>query len=191
MQDKPVIYVSNVTNLGEARYCAGMGVEMLGFVGDPSSPDFVTPSLYQEIMGWVSGPRRVIQLEALEETSAIAGSYAPEFVHVKKVTPATPATPCLLEISFSDLIEKPAPDLAENVQFILLTGLPEEMSAVTDVVARYGNSRKVLLAIPDGQDPELWLSTTGAHGLFLRGGKEISPGINDYERLAVILERFS
>jgi phosphoribosylanthranilate isomerase len=53
------VKVGQVTNLSEARYCAGMGVDFLSF---PISS--VDPKTYQEITGWVAGPKFGVEVDA-------------------------------------------------------------------------------------------------------------------------------
>ena len=52
---KTLVKISNVTNLSDARYCAGMGVDMLGFSMDTDSPEYVEPAKCAEIRAWVAG----------------------------------------------------------------------------------------------------------------------------------------
>lgn len=47
---------SNVSNLSDARYAAGMWADFIGFCFDPSSPDYIEPAKAKEIAGWVNGP---------------------------------------------------------------------------------------------------------------------------------------
>jgi len=53
------VKVGQVTNLSEARYCSGMGVDFLSF---PISS--VDPKTYQEITSWVAGPKFGVQVDA-------------------------------------------------------------------------------------------------------------------------------
>jgi phosphoribosylanthranilate isomerase len=49
------VKISNVTNLSDARYCAGMGVEMLGFSIDEDSPNYISPKKFEDICSWLAG----------------------------------------------------------------------------------------------------------------------------------------
>ena len=55
MSLRTFVKVSSVNNLSDARYCAGMGVNLIGFNIDPESEDPVSPADYQEITEWISG----------------------------------------------------------------------------------------------------------------------------------------
>ena len=52
---KTFVKISNISSLSDARYCAGMMVDLLGFNIDPSSENKVTATDYSEIIEWVSG----------------------------------------------------------------------------------------------------------------------------------------
>ncbi|MBS1543869.1 MAG: hypothetical protein JST14_09565 [Bacteroidetes bacterium] len=188
MQQRPILYVSNITNLGDARYCAGMGVDLLGFVADPSSHDYVSPALYQEIMGWVSGPGRVIQIASSE--TALAG-YDPEYLHVIRVTDAGQSElPFMLEMPFQASPKDGHFRMSRKPSYLLLTDLPGDATLVHQTLQNFPKEIRILISVPDGVEADDWYLKTGAHGLYLKGSREISPGINDYGRLAEVLEKF-
>lgn len=49
------VKVSRISNLSDARYCAGMGVNQLGFNFNTDEEDAVSPELFLEIKNWVAG----------------------------------------------------------------------------------------------------------------------------------------
>jgi phosphoribosylanthranilate isomerase len=49
---KTLVKASEVNNLSDARYCAGMGVEMLGFCLDENHPKFIELARLREISVW-------------------------------------------------------------------------------------------------------------------------------------------
>ncbi len=55
----PRLQISGLTRLEDARYCAAMGADFLGFVQDPASPRYVPPGQAREIGEWVVGPEPV------------------------------------------------------------------------------------------------------------------------------------
>ena len=57
-----IVKVNKVTNLADARYCAGMGVQMLGFCLDKYQSNFIEPKKAQEIASWVVGVKVVGEL---------------------------------------------------------------------------------------------------------------------------------
>ncbi len=52
---KKKILVKNISNLSEARYCAGMLVDFISFELDKNEVNFIDLKKYSEIKGWISG----------------------------------------------------------------------------------------------------------------------------------------
>ena len=74
---KTFVKISAVNNLSDARYCAGMGVDMLGFALEATNPDFIAPEKYTEIIGWLSGVKFVGEFDKsnLKEINKILEEY--------------------------------------------------------------------------------------------------------------------
>jgi phosphoribosylanthranilate isomerase len=53
--ENQMILVKNITNLSEARFCAGMMVPYISFCCDPDDTHFVDNEQYIEIKKWLSG----------------------------------------------------------------------------------------------------------------------------------------
>jgi len=69
------VKVGQVTNLSEARYCAGMGVDFLSF---PITT--VDPKTYQEITGWVAGPKFGVEADA--KNISRTQEYKADFIEI-------------------------------------------------------------------------------------------------------------
>jgi phosphoribosylanthranilate isomerase len=67
MSLKTKVKAGNITNLHEARYCAGMGVDWLGFRADT-----VDATTFKDITNWVSGPQFVLELSEATSLESIA-----------------------------------------------------------------------------------------------------------------------
>ena len=72
-----MVYVGGLTSLREARYCAGMGAELLGFALDARAPGHVAPAAFADITGRLSGVRTVGEVGALSaaEVAALRPAY--------------------------------------------------------------------------------------------------------------------
>ncbi|MBC5773327.1 hypothetical protein H8S95_04560 [Pontibacter sp. KCTC 32443] len=57
------VIVNGVNNLSDARYCAGMGVDVIGFNLKLDDPERVQPQTLKEIAGWVSGVKLAGEFE--------------------------------------------------------------------------------------------------------------------------------
>lgn len=188
-----MIYVSRITNLSDARYCAGMGVDMLGFVVDPGHSDYVSPSSYLEMIGWIAGPKHVAEITAIENINLdeIMSNYKPDLLHISstfigrqefqnlrmvvEVTfenwPTIQASPsinidCLLISHLPDDVRQKPPTL--KADYPILLSLDMESGPVTEILRRYG-----------------------AGGVALQGSRELTPGLKDYDHLSRILEELS
>ncbi|MEM6830225.1 MAG: hypothetical protein AAGA66_11945 [Bacteroidota bacterium] len=52
---KTFVKISNVSSLSDARYCAGMMVDVIGFNIDPLSEDQLSAEDFSEITEWIAG----------------------------------------------------------------------------------------------------------------------------------------
>ena len=189
-----MIYVNRVTNLSDARYCAGMGADWLGFVVDPADPDYVSPSEYQEMMGWVSGPKRVAQVTGRSpDANIIFEQYAPDAIHcyapVALQEPIDSKIPLILEIEFSSwgAIKKDILALQNQMLFLVLTELP----ATEEVIQKLKIENfaiPILLKIARMHESNVSALITHCSGLMLQGEREVQPGLKDYDHLSEILE---
>ena len=72
---KTFVKISSINNLSAARYCAGMGVDFLSF---PISS--IDPKKYQEITGWVAGPKFGVEIDS-PNINAIK-EYKADFIEI-------------------------------------------------------------------------------------------------------------
>lgn len=186
MEERPLVYVNRITNLSDARYCAGMGVDFLGFVMDPADPDYVSPELYHDLVGWVSGPARVLEIgEAIFNEDQVQERYAPDFLHIpysRLGEFANTRWKLMVEIP----VNQWAPGLPSNPQlaFWILAGLSKPSLSKSD--APYFISGPSF----DGSVAE-HLRSCGARGIVLSGSQESAPGLKDYDHLSQVLEELN
>ena len=88
----PIIKLSNITNLHDARFGAGMGTVldmMIGFSLNPSTKNYVTEQDFVQISGWITGCKIVAELEGntiSEEAHQILSNadYKIDFIQVSQ-----------------------------------------------------------------------------------------------------------
>lgn len=180
---KTFVKVSNVTNLSDARYCAGMEVDMLGFVCVTGKSHFVPVSQFQDIRGWITGPAIVAEIEGIdeEEVSSIIENYKPDYLQVnyqlaQKITNDLP-----LIIRFEPEINW---DILNNqkVNFCILTA--EQFQQHKEIIPA-----PIALIVEHIKDDSLSIFVEEKIGIALSGSDEISPGLKDFDSLANILEQ--
>jgi phosphoribosylanthranilate isomerase len=80
---KKKILVKNISNLSEARYCAGMMVDMIAFNFDQNETDYIEATKFTEITNWLSGVKILgtgINLNSLEISKLIENNKLDGFV---------------------------------------------------------------------------------------------------------------
>lgn len=172
---KTFIKVGAITNLTDARYCAGMGVDLLGFQVVEGASNYISPKAFQEIRGWVSGPLVVAEIYGLEELStlnSILENYRPDYLELGlkeyALTLGKLPIPYLLTLQPDEVV----PDQA-NPEMIIRKALP---TSDTDLVH-----------VASIQEAETALQQP-VKGLALQGSSQSKPGIKEYDDLSEILE---
>ena len=183
MSLKTHVIAGNITNLSDARYCAGMGVEWLSF-----SSSNVDPTLFKEITQWVAGIQFVIKLEN-KSSEQILKNYPVNWIEIGpsqlNLIDKLPNYKWIVEIPFSDWLNYN--DLLkarkESIEFIILTGLKENLEEIVKEVSKIFN---VVLDIKaDSVDRVI---TLPIYGIRVTGGNEIRPGLIDHDKISSILE---
>jgi len=194
---KTVVKVSGITNLSDARYCAGMGVEFLGFSPEPNTPHFTELSKYKEIIGWVSGIKFVGELTKFPPSNL--SEYNFDALQINNIT-LLPVLkkfekPIFLEVNLiqkTDIptFEKTAQKYKNDVTYFLLKSTELPIDEVTETLKKLCAEFPIILDF-EGITPENTseiLSKIQPKGVGLQGGEEVSPGLRDFEGLADMLE---
>lgn len=191
---KTTIKVSNLNNLSDARYCAGMGVEMLGF-----SMDELDFDKFREMRGWLAGVQIVGETNS-NDVSIIIGlveKYQPDYLEVNDwqniIEIQRIGKPIILKVDFATA-NLPALFQATkgNVEYFLLEN-SDEFGIVDDGILSQLDAWSFLYPIILGfgikeSNANDLLEQTQLTGFALKGGNEIRPGITDNEKLMNILE---
>jgi phosphoribosylanthranilate isomerase len=192
---RTLVKVGNITNLSDARYCAGMGVEMLGFNTVPGKANYINPKAYQEIRGWVSGPLVVAEIYDLEKEllPGILENYRPDFIELAvqdlTVIRSDSSTPLILAINEKDFRnwQEGIARLRHVIRFVVINQSenPDAENFISDVSKEFS----VLLQPAAEVDVRQALTTLKISGIILNGSKEIKPGLKNYDHLAEVLEQ--
>lgn len=199
---KSFVKISGINNLSDARYCAGMTVDVLGFSFEPNHPNYIDPNKFTAIAEWLSGVDFCAEFEEAnaEEISETLQQY-PEVGYLQIRNPDyLPALqllqkPIILHLSaalldngpkLADLMEKSSSDVA---YFLFEEEDEAQEQAAVDEVLRLAEHYPILLGFgltPD--NVQVLLEKGHLKGIALRGGDEIKPGYKDFDDLADILE---
>lgn len=195
------VKISNVTNLSDARYCAGMGVDMLGFSMDADAPDYVDPKRFAEMRQWIAGVQIVGETVSTDpdRIETLLQIYQPDALQVDEsaLLPylATFGKPLLLRI---DLVHNTLEQLAaicatthEHVVYFLLESrtalhVDDDLKAMLRDLAQ---TYPILLGTGIAADTvQTLLAELPVRGIALRGGDEDRPGSRDFGDLMDVLE---
>jgi phosphoribosylanthranilate isomerase len=181
---KTLVKVGSITNLSDARYCAGMGVDLLGFQVIETNKNYIAPALYQQIRGWVSGPKIVAEFQGLNNSTDIEGllnTYMPDYAELTiegyKLFRNRFNIPVIVNVE------------AAEVPLAVLESFSDVDYVITgNTFSKEIFKGKVLARGDDKETLKLLLNTSKIDGVALEGSPEIRPGFKNYDNLADILE---
>ncbi len=196
------VKISQVNNLSDARYCAGMGVAMLGFNLEPGTVHYIDPDKFRELSDWVAGVSFVAEFsEASPDTIfRLLPEYPVDYIQTDKAEhlPALQQMnlPLILRIpvaatSTTAAIEE---NMAANealVDFFLLesTNKLGLSTTLTNRLLSLGTSYKIVADLGfNASNIQSLLEQHSIKGIALKGGEEIRAGYKDFDELADILE---
>lgn len=198
---KTFVKISNVTNLSDARYCAGMGVDLLGFSMDVDSPDYVAPAKFAEISSWVAGVAIVGETTATdpETIEQLLDTYQPDWLQVDEAALlpylSTFDKPLILRADLSQLTLDQLDTLfltgSAGAEYVLLES-PSPLHFDDDLkqtLQRLARRYPVLLGAGISATNVIdLLADLPVRGIALRGGNEERPGNKEFGELMDILE---
>lgn len=174
---KTFVKVASILNLSDARYCAGMGVDMLGFQAIEGHDNYIKGSQFQEIRGWIAGPQIVAELYGIKdpgELTAIIDNYKPDYLEMG-----------LPELSlFTSLPVPIILSVGEKDNLDSLAIMPAYLTSNNPFKTRI----PLLVKVQSKEDVKLLLENPFVTGIVLKGGAEVKPGLKDYEVISDVLE---
>jgi phosphoribosylanthranilate isomerase len=185
---KTKVILSHVTNLSDARYAAGMGVDFIGFSINPTSKYFVTDSDVNTIRDWLSGVG--IIGEVIEKKDA--ENYKIDYEQINSTYSLDAFDQPILKIKVDDTnisnINTILSSYSQQVPFFILdlSGL-EWTEHKAELETACNNNECYISAefTPDNINEYLTLSP---EGIVLYGSQEAKPGLSNYDGIADILE---
>ena len=189
---KTFVKVSGVNNLSDARYCAGMGVNQLGFNVENNHPNFTDPQSFKELSDWVSGVAFVAEIESLESKGQLAQlieNYEVDAIQVSHAELINEAAETGKEVVYFASSLADAQKVAQDFQGLLSYILLEDESAESGSLATMAQEIDLIIASGfDADSVENVLELAPFKGIALKGSDEIRPGFKDFDQMADILE---
>jgi phosphoribosylanthranilate isomerase len=173
------VKVSKITNLSEARYCAGMGVDFLSF---PSSN--VDPKTYQEITGWVAGPMFGVEIDSHPHEQYTTDFFEVPFDSIDKLPVDKKA---FVHLSVNEWSEKKSKLIEAKEKIIAIELSIHSIDDEKKIIEEVSNEFDVFLKHNHSLDIESILKLPIA-GISLEGSSEVRSGLKEYP-LAEILEQ--
>lgn len=180
------VKVGRISNLSDARFCAGMGVDMLGFRVLEGQVHYLSSKAFQEIRGWISGPGIVAEVYGLRNAAtldAVLENYRPDYLELGwEELPFVAHTdlPLILALQPGEVGRLPGHALAKRVTHVLIPGFDGSTSI---------QSTLPVMAEVDPAEAGRVLDNFPSYGLALNGSPEIRPGLKSFDDLADVLER--
>jgi len=187
---KTKVKVGNITNLSDARYCAGMGVDMLGF--PISGPNGLSLEKFKEINGWVTGPELVLEIDSPENAAELAEQFYGNHIEIEAAL-----LPSLKDIKGISLLvrvdlsewKKTSSLLHPFKQYIRFLVVKDYLDASIKVLKEVALDYSILAEYSSNDGALEELLDLPIKGIALKGGEELKPGLKDYEQLSGILEK--
>ena len=190
MSLKLSVKIGNVTNLSDARYAAGMGVDYIVFNIDSSSENFVSAKTFKEIINWISG------IGIIGETgSAPKGSkneYPPFLLETSNPADLENNSEFVYHIDAKNIAFDMLENRLKTDKNVLFYVLEVTNKQLEDNVSGFSNlcSLFPIYLSSDFTEPvlEKVVNTIKPKGIEIKGGLEDQPGFKDYDGIADVLE---
>jgi len=182
------VKIGEVSNLSDARYAAGMGVDYIGFNINSKSTHFVNPESFKEIVNWISGVGIIGEIgnEPIEQNE----NYPNVLIETTNLSLSKELNEFIFRIKTIDLnqIETIIKPIDKALFFILdLTPsqIDKNQQLLTDLCTKYpiylssDFKEELLEKVVDSIKPT---------GIEIKGSLEDQPGFKDYDGIADVLE---
>lgn len=198
-----IVLVNQITNLSDARYCAGMGVEMLGFSLQQGQSQHISPAAFKEISGWVSGVKLVGEVTDLpiNELEELLLDYKVDLLQLNSLYYIEELDDLPLPIIMRVMIDKDSVEekiistldlYHQHVEYFLIDS--EDFSFIDETNLRFLRdiSKKYPILLGFGltkENTKEALDRIQPAGIALKGGEEIRPGYKNFDELEEIFDQ--
>ena len=204
----PKLKICGITELEDARYCAGAGADYLGFIQHEASPRYVDPKQAGEIIEWVHGPQPVgvfvnESASVVNQTAQEAGfqlvqlhGNEPPALCAEVEAPVIKAVRVVHDASSAQLRAVMEP-FAEHVDYFLLDTHSTSLWGGTGESFNWRLARELSADFPlflaggiDAGNVEEAVRTMRPYAVDLSSSLESAPGKKDFEKMERFFETF-
>lgn len=191
------VKINAVTNLSDARYGAGMGVNLMGFCLDTANYKYIEAAKMSAITQWISGVQIVFEFDKFdfEQYELAIDAAVPQYIQVNCIDEWDMLEKTAVPIIHRIDMDHNHSDLATLVinspaYYILLDGLTsdfvEEQSILLKTLCE--NKKICLGGVVNKHNIISILDTINPWGIAIEGGEEEKPGLKSFEEMADIFE---
>lgn len=186
------VILSRVTNLSDARYASGMGVDYIGFSINPENSQYVTIEQAKTISDWLSGVSIIADIG--DSVTTDMAEYAAAYIQTSNTSLINELDEPILaldvnDVNINDVINTMATSSA-NVSFFILNVESELMSALQPQLKELCRRYPIYISAEfDSQNLAFVLRDIKPTGIVLLGSIEEKPGFSSYDGIADILEQ--
>jgi len=194
------VYIGDVDNLSDARFAAGIGVELVGFRLDPKEKKFLNPDHFREITEWITGVKIVGEFGDSKpaQVEQLLIEYKIDYIQISDATYLYEFTelgkPLILKCSVNEetIHDLPATlsHCSGSIDYFLLESEISELSKSYSALIKSLSTQYPLIlgfGINVGNASTI-AEELNLKGISLKGSPELRPGYKDFNELADILE---
>lgn len=202
---KTLVKVSTVNNLSDARYCAGMGVAMMGFALDSHHTHYLSPEKFEAITQWIQGVTLIGELDTTDPIviQQTLDQYAIDYLQLNAPISTRSITnlaiPLIIKLKMQGNETLHALKACMNTyvpycQYFLLetaSSYGANLAALQPTINRLADNFPILQGYHISLKNLPNLLNTKLQGIALQGGTEAKPGYKDFDDLADVLEHLT
>lgn len=187
------VKLSSVSNLSDARYGAGMGVQLMGFCMSPDNPHRMSLEEFTAITGWISGPEFVSEFDpgtSLETIRSTAEEYGTNWVEIHETALVKPLKDAGYQVILTLDLDQDI-SISSLPDYLLLYSREDKFDADRNLEKLKALNQKAPVLLASGLEADkiiAWHEASALSGVAVAGGEEIRPGFKDFDELADILE---
>ena len=194
------VYISDVDNLSDARYAAGMAVDLVGFKLDPKDNTSLNLEKFKEIAEWISGVKMVGEFgdSNADETKELLKQYVVDYLLISDESKihqfSMLGVPLIFNIDVDELglqnLESTMNFCAGSVDYFLLESSIENLDNISEKLIRMLANKYPIILGYGVHESNAQTITRDLHlkGIALKGSPELRPGYKDFDEMADILE---